>query len=166
MAYAQVGALGVNMEDIFNPYDIPEIQISYTSNVPASKRPRIKSSKDAYIIALSHWDRNRIELIEQVKAILLNKNMRVMGIAEISTGGISESTVDKRILFGIAIKAAASNIILVHNHPSGDVEPSNADKQTTQILSQLGRFLGIKICDHLVITPHAYYSFADERIMP
>lgn len=154
------------MEEPFNPYDIPEIQISYTSNVLPYNRPKIHSSWDAYRIALSHWDMNRIDLVEQFKIVLMNPVGGVLGIAEIGTGGLNEVTADRRLIFGIALKAAASNILLVHNHPSGDLNPSTEDKVVTDSVSRAGRLLNIRVRDHLIISRHGYYSFLKQGVMP
>ncbi|MFD1000191.1 RadC family protein [Ohtaekwangia kribbensis] len=143
-----------------------EIQIIYRNKVPVHERPKITSSNEAYKVLRATWDENRIELIEQFKIMLLNRGNRVIGISEISTGGIDGCTADPRIVYGTALKAGACGMILVHNHPSGNLDPSQADIDLTRKLSGAGKFLDIQVLDHLVINRHRYHSFADEGMMP
>lgn len=80
---------------------------------------------------LDNWDMNLISFIEQAKMILLNRNNRVLGIVNLSTGGGGSTVIDIRILFSIALKATATSIILCHNHPSGNLKPSSEDVRST-----------------------------------
>ncbi|MEO8174214.1 MAG: JAB domain-containing protein [Sediminibacterium sp.] len=144
---------------------VSEIELVYKSKVKLSDRPEVKSASSAYQILLSQWDENRIELTEQPIALLMNKANRVMGIYRMSTGGITGTVVDPRILFTAALKANASAIILAHNHPSGNLTPSQQDRAITEKLSEAGKFLDIKIVDHLIITNEGFYSFADEGLL-
>lgn len=90
------------------------------------------------------------------------KANRVLGIFEVSLGGINGVSVDQRIVFAAAIKADASQMILAHNHPSGSTKPSFQDRQLTKLLVDGGRILNIKIIDHIIVTVDGFYSFADE----
>ncbi|MFG4003360.1 JAB domain-containing protein [Flavobacterium aquidurense] len=145
--------------------NVSEIELIYKSKIKASERPAITSSSSAFKIAVQNWDKNKIEFIEQFKIILLSQSNKVLGIYEMSTGGISGTTVDIRLLFSAALKAAATGIILLHNHPSGNTIPSQADKTVTNKIVQAGKFLDITIIDHLIITPYSYYSFADDNAL-
>jgi len=140
---------------------IPEIDFVYRRKVKISERPMIKTSKDAYDILLRIWDPGKIELQEQFKVILLNAHGRVLGVSDISSGGISGTVVDLRLIFALALKAAAVSIILAHNHPSGNLRPSKADEELTQKMVSGGRILDIKVNDHLIVTPEGYFSFGD-----
>lgn len=86
----------------------------------------------------------------------------MLGIYEVSSGGISGTVVDLRLIFAAALKANAVSLIMIHNHPSGQIKPSEADKQITRKVKEAGRILDIALLDHLIITPDIYYSFADE----
>jgi len=77
-------------------------------------------------------------------------------------GGIAGTSVDLRLIFAAAIKANAVSLIMIHNHPSGQVKPSDADKQITNKVREAGNIIDVKLLDHLIITPETYYSFADE----
>ena len=142
-------------------WHIPEISVSYT-RVHNTPYPEIKTSKDVYSLFLHSWDTNTIELQEHFKVIFLNRAKRAFGMYCLSVGGITGTVVDIRLLFGIALKAAAISIIVVHNHPSGNITPSTNDKILTSRIVEAGKLLEITVLDHLIITPSAYYSFADE----
>ena len=147
---------------IFNPLQVAEVELTYKTRVKPSARPKITSSQDAYAILNEHWDPGKIEFIEQFKALLLNRTNKVLGIVDISTGGVSGTVADPKIIFVAALKANASGIILAHNHPSGNLQPSQADNALTKKLKQVGEFLEIPVLDHIIITIDGYYSFADE----
>ena len=99
---------------------------------------------------------------EQFKILLLNRANKVLGIYEVSTGGMSGTVADPKLIFATALKACASSIILSHNHPSGNLKPSNADLQLTQKVKEGGKLLDIEVYDHIILTTEGYYSFADE----
>lgn len=113
-------------------------------------------------MVLQCWNSDTIEFFEQFKILLLNQSNKVLGIYEVSSGGISGTVVDLRMIFAAALKANAVSLIMVHNHPSGQTRPSEADKQITRKVKEAGSILDIKLLDHLIITPESYYSFADE----
>ncbi|PXY43185.1 JAB domain-containing protein [Flavobacterium hydrophilum] len=139
-----------------------EIELIYKTQVKNSERPQIKSSKDAYKLALSAWDHNKIEFFEQFKVLLMNQAHKVLGIYEISSGGIAGTVVDLRLIFSAALKANATSLMIIHNHPSGNLVASEADKQITRKVKEAGRLLDITLLDSLIITSESYYSFADE----
>ncbi|MFZ4751909.1 MAG: JAB domain-containing protein [Chitinophagaceae bacterium] len=150
-------------ETQINPvYQVAEIEIHYKTKVNPSERPHISSSRASYDILLSIWDSNAIEYKEEFKILLLNQSNKVLGAVNVSKGGVSSTVVDAKIVFGAALKANASFIILAHNHPSGNLTPSEPDKRLTQKLKQAGEFLDLKILDHIILTKEGYYSFADE----
>lgn len=139
-----------------------EIELLYKSKVKTSERPKIESSYSAFEVALKAWDQGKIELLEQFKVLMLSNSNRVLGVLEISSGGITGTVVDIRLIFAALLKAKATAFILVHNHPSGKLIPSQADKQITQKIKQASQILDIALLDHLIITLEGYYSFADQ----
>lgn len=141
---------------------IAEIELVYKTNVPPSKRPVIQTSKSAYELLLSSWDKDKIEFVEQFKVILLNRSNRVLGISTISTGNVSGTIADPKLIFVTALKANACGIILAHNHPSGNTKPSKADELLTAKIKSGASFLDINVMDHIIVTTEGYYSFADE----
>ena len=152
--------------DPLSLFSIAEVELVYRSKVPACDRPKIHSSATSYDILMQAWDQNKIELVEQFAILLLDRGLHCLGISQISTGGIAACYVDPKIIFATALKARASSLVLAHNHPSGTLIPSNEDKSLTRQLREGGRLLSIDILDHLIVTPNAYLSFADEGLMP
>lgn len=140
--------------------NISEITVSYRSSKIARKT--IKCSSDAYDLLKQSWNENTIELFEEFKIILLNRANNVLGIYQVSSGGVSGTIADAKLIFSVALKAMASGIILSHNHPSGQLKPSEADKKLTKTLVEAGRFLQIDVLDHVILTSSGYYSLADE----
>lgn len=149
----------------FSLFDVSEVSLVYKSKVPASERKRISCSKDAYDILYANWDPEIIEYREQFKVLLLNRGNRVLGITIISTGGISGTVIDIRLIYQIALKTNASSIVLCHNHPSGNTQPSEPDRAITKKIVNAGKVLDISVLDHLIITPSEHYSFADNGEM-
>ena len=144
---------------------VSEVELVYKSKVKATERPRVKSSKEVYELLLKSWDESKIEYVEQFKILLLNRANRVLGIFEASTGGLTGTIADPRIIFTAALKVNATSIILAHNHPSGNTKPSRADQEQTKKIKEGGHLLEIEVLDHLIISTEGYYSFADEGIL-
>lgn len=138
---------------------VSEIKVSY-SNKNLSK-VKVTNSKIIYDLIINHWDLDIIEYQEEVKIILLNRSNIVLGIYEMSKGGITGSVVDIRIILGITLKCGASSIIMIHNHPSGKLIASDADKTITKKLKKACDILDVNLLDHLIISKDGYYSFAD-----
>src|SRR6478609_935677 len=146
-------------------YEVAEIQLTYSGNVKPSLRPKITSSRDAFCIFKQTWDENKIEFIEQFRVMLTNRAQKVLGIVEISTGGVSGTVADPKVIFGAALKAGASGLLMAHNHPSGNLTPSQSDIDLTRRMREGGKFLEIQVLDHLIVTAEGYYSFADEGLL-
>ncbi len=123
-------------------------------------RPQITGSSDAWnVIAPILMDLNH----EEFWIILLNRANKVIGKEQISSGGVAGTVVDAKMIFRTALeKGPASGIILAHNHPSGNLKPSQADIDITKKLKQAGVNLDINVLDHLIIAGQSYYSFADD----
>ena len=125
-------------------------------------RPQITSSRDAYnaiaplIMDLPH---------EEFWILLLNRSNLVIGRERISRGGVSGTVVDAKLIFKKAIQSLAPAIILCHNHPSGNLRPSQADIDITRKLRKGGESLDVTVLDHLIVSERGYYSFADEGMM-
>ena len=101
---------------------------------------------------------------EEFWIILLNRANEVIRPIRISAGGVTGTTADTRMIFKSAIENLASSLILVHNHPSGQLVPSHADKLLTRQIQEAGRILDVPVIDHLIFTDHGFYSFVDEGI--
>src|SRR5690606_21012666 len=129
---------------------IREIRVSYTSG--NTEKIKIKNSKDSYELLLSCWNRRTIELQEEFKVLLLNRNNQVLGIYPLSKGGVSGTVVDAKLLFSVALKCNASSVIIAHNHPSGNLKPSEVDIKLTRKLKEAGNYLDIVLLDHIIVT--------------
>ncbi len=143
-------------------FEVAEIKLSYSAKVKSSLRPKVSSSRQVYEVFAQAWDTDRIEFVEDFKVMLLSRANRVLGIVTISSGGTAGTVVDVKLIYAAAIKANASSVILAHNHPSGNLLPSEQDKRLTQRVKEAGRILDIPVLDHVIMTADGYYSFADE----
>jgi len=146
-------------------YEVAEIQLIYKSTVKPSLRPKVRTSQDARDVLMANWDDTKLELMEQFKVMLTNRANKVLGIFEVSTGGISGTVADPKLIFAAAIKGAACGMIIAHNHPSGNLQPSQADIDLTRKIREGGRLLDIPLLDHIILTSEGYYSFADEGLL-
>jgi DNA repair protein RadC len=126
------------------------------------QRPKITASKDAF-------DELKGELMdlphEEFWILLLNRAHRVMKKKRVSEGGVAGTVADPKIIFKMALEELASGVVVAHNHPSGSLQPSQSDVELTKKLKEAGRFLEIQLLDHLIISGHRYFSFADEGII-
>ncbi len=146
--------------------NISEISLTYKRKVKASDRPKVNSSLSAYQLFRENWNDLTINLFEEFKILLLDRNNQCMGIVPLSQGGVSGTLVDPKLVFVSALKARACGIILGHNHPSGNLKASKSDMALTEKLEKGGRLLDIKILDHIILTDNDYLSFADNGLTP
>lgn len=141
---------------------ISEVKLTYLSKVKLSERPTVTKSEDAFRLFWEYWD-DSISHVESMKIMLLNRASRVLGIADLSTGGTSGCLMDMKVIFQYAIKANAHSIILAHNHPSGNLKPSEADLAITNRVNEAAKLLDITLLDHLILSPEERYcSMSDE----
>ena len=149
-----------------NLNQISEVKLTYVSKVKSEMRPVVSSSHEAHRVLYSNWNMETIEHVEEFKIMLLNRANKVLGIASVSKGGTSGTVVDIRIILQYAIKSNASSIIAVHNHPSGNLKPSNSDIQLTKKIKEAAKLMDISLLDHLIITAEEkYFSMADDGIL-
>jgi DNA repair protein RadC len=126
----------------------------------------VTCSKDAFTLFYESWNPATIEHVEEFKILLMNRSNSVLGIMDVSKGGISGCSVDIRVIFQAAIKANASGIIVSHSHPSGNLNPSESDSRLTQKIKEGGNVMEIQLLDHIILTPDGeYYSFADNGLL-
>ena len=145
------------------PTQVTEVKMVYRYKVKAADRPQIKGSFDAYEVLAANWDEGTIGLFEEFYILLLDRSNRVMGRYLVSQGGMAGTFVDPKTIFAVALKSRAASIVLAHNHPSGNLRPSQADIKLTEKLVKAGEFLDLPVLDHLILSPDGgYYSFADE----
>ena len=142
---------------------VSEIQVSYSPNLLVDMS--IKNSKKSFELMLNEWELETLQMQEEVKILLLNRSNKVLGIYSLAKGGLTSCIVDVRIILSIALKTLATGIILFHNHPSGNLKPSQADLDITKKLKNSCDLLDISLLDHLIITKDNYFSFADEGLI-
>lgn len=128
---------------------------------PDSK-PKITSSTDIYTLLRASMEDLQYETF---KVIFLNQKNSIISVKTLSEGGIAGTVVDPRLIFKEALNQTAVSIILAHNHPSGNLKPSQADLDITQKMKSAGKLLEIKVLDHLIISEQGYFSFADEGLI-
>ena len=144
---------------------VAEVELVYKSKVKASERPQIASSKDAYEVLQAIWEDGKLDLVEQFKVLFLNRANRVLCVYNVSSGGITGTVADPRLIYSAALKVNAVSLVLCHNHPSVYLKPSRQDEELTQKIKGAGAFLDIKVLDHLIVSCDGYYSFADEGLL-
>lgn len=144
---------------------VSEVELIYKSKIKASERPYIKRSMDCDKILRNYYDENTIELQEQFNILYLNRANRVLAIYKVSTGGITGTLVDIRLILAMALKLAACGIILSHCHPSGNLTPSKADLALTSKMKQAASLLDLMVLDHIILSSESYLSFADEGLL-
>ncbi|HZL09819.1 MAG TPA: JAB domain-containing protein [Prolixibacteraceae bacterium] len=140
-----------------------EIEISYKPKYKASELPKVVTSGDAYVCLKDVFP--SLDYREYFYILCLNRNNKVLGYCQISAGGISGTVADVRMIMQTALKSNACSLILSHCHPSGNLQPSEADKDLTKKIREAGKVLDIAILDHLILTSETYFSFADEGLM-
>ncbi len=124
------------------------------------KKVKITSSKDAYQVIKQFYHED-IEIYESFFILLLNRANETTGYAKISQGGITGTVVDTKIIAKYCIDTLASSVVLAHNHPSGNLSPSDADNKITLKIKKALEYIDTVVLDHLIITKKDYYSFAD-----
>ncbi|UZR99834.1 JAB domain-containing protein [Chondrinema litorale] len=149
----------------FDPNYVAEVKISYSSKVPASKRPTITSSASAAEILRKHWEPGQLGFVESFKILLLNRANKVLGIYTVSNGGISGTVADPKTIFIAALKSSSVSLVLCHNHPSSNTNPSQADINLTNKIKEAGKLLDIAVLDHIILTEENYFSFLDSGLL-
>ena len=140
---------------------VAEITLSYKPALNLIRQPRISTSADAFTVFRDKWDADQIDFVEQFKIMLLTRANNVIGIVEISKGSVTGTVADPKIILAAAIKSNACSIILCHNHPSGNLQPSKADEEITRKIKEAAKFFDLSVVDHLIISTTAYFSFAE-----
>ena len=159
-----------NKTEAQHDYLIPELKLTQVSDIRYDKLPIVQRSDDAVnIISKFIAEKDlltQIAVNEFAFVLYLNSNNRVIGITNLSVGGIDATLMDIRLVFSMAVKIGAVGIITAHNHPSGNLQPSDADIKMSSLITQGGKTLSIRVLDFMIITTNnGYYSFADESRM-
>ena len=133
--------------------NVAEIKLSYVNTVKPSLRPTIVSSKDAADIFRTWYQEGNIGLREEFWVMYLNRANRVLGILQVSIGGVAGTVVDAKFVLSGLIKLNACGAILCHNHPSGNLKPSQPDLDLTKKISTACKLLDCSMLDHIILSP-------------
>ena len=141
-------------------YTVGEVELSYK---PKFKNlHKIVSSEDTYKYLLPTYKEGTICYKEYFKVLFLNQSNQVLGYTLISEGGITDTTVDVRVILQAALLTNSVALVLAHNHPSGNLKPSRQDMEITKQVKNAAQLMRITVLDHLILTDAGYYSFSDE----
>ncbi|NUM31706.1 MAG: DNA repair protein RadC [Bacteroidetes bacterium] len=141
---------------------IAAIELASRRKLEEAIKQKVNSSKQAFEILEPLISDNQYE---EFWILLLNRANKLISCRQISEGGISGTVVDTRKIFKIALEENACSIIIAHNHPSGNLQPSESDKSITKKIKESGVIIDIKLIDHLIIANNKYFSFADEGLV-
>jgi DNA repair protein RadC len=144
---------------------IPEIKISVSFDRRKTELHSIQSTQDAFLVFQKIFNADTIDWNEEFILLCLNNANKVLGYYKISSGGMLATVVDLRMLFMTALNALSTQIIIAHNHPSGNLNPSNSDIALTKKIKEAGDFLDIKLLDHIIISDGEYYSFLENNLL-
>lgn len=145
---------------------VREIRLQYKSKLKGEQEPIITTAKEAYTILKVHYDQDYLAIREELIVLYLNNANKVLGVYKGFSGGITSSVVDIRLILAVALKGLSTGIIISHNHPSGMLTPSEADKNLTEQLRKAAELFGIKVLDHVIVTPYdTFFSFTEEGLM-
>lgn len=150
-------------EHVLKSPSLAEISLKYKSVVPQNQMPTVTSPEEAVSVLRTIWDEDTIQLKEEFVVLLLNNAKKCLGWSKISSGGGTATIVDPATIYQIALLANANSIIVAHNHPSGNLNVSQADKTLTRRIRESGDLLGIRVDDHIILTIDNYLSFQDKR---
>lgn len=144
---------------------LSEIRLYYKPK--HSIQPKVTCSNDAYLNLMKFYDKNIIALQEQFIVLYLNRSNLVLGGHKVFTGGLTGTVADIRLILGITLKACACNIIISHNHPSGNLKSSGSDQELTNKLKEAGKLMDITLLDHIIISAQDghFFSFADGGLL-
>ena len=142
---------------------LAEIQVSYKPGLTSSITT-ITNSQNAYEIFKSLFPAETISLQEQFVVLYLNKSNKVIGAYPLSKRGITDTIADVRLILCVALKTLATGLIIAHNHPSGNLKPSEADVSHTKKIKETAELMDIHVFDHIILADSGYFSFSDEGI--
>jgi DNA repair protein RadC len=146
---------------IFNT--VGEVKISYkTTGIPYAQ---LYSSRSAYEFLKTIWDADTLEYHESFCVLGLNQKNMICSYKFMSHGGLTATVVDPKMIFQFALLTNATALIISHNHPSGNLRPSDQDRLLTDKIKEVGKFMDLPLLDHVIMTASGFYSFADEGLI-
>ena len=146
--------------------EVNEIKISYSEKVGTLESEPLNAPYKIAELLYQNWDKGTIGLQETFKVLLLNQGNKVKGIYQASTGGLTGTLVDLRLLFAVVLKSVSTSIVITHNHPSGTNRASEADKKLTRKIKKAAELFDITVLDHIIILPNGnYFSFSENGLL-
>lgn len=140
-------------------------EVSATYRKTEQYKAKLSKSQEVFEFLKNIYNKDTINYTESSFAIFLNRQNNTIAYAGLSNGGTTGCFIDSKVLFGLALNVGAHFIIIAHNHPSGEIQPSKADIEITRQIKEAGAILGILLLDHLIVTEERYYSFMDEGML-
>ncbi len=142
---------------------LPEIELTLKfKGAKKSELRQIKTSRDCADIMREIFNADTFDWFEEFVMVCLNQAQKVIGFYKVSSGGMTATLADLRIIATVALNSAATHVVIAHNHPSGSIRPSDADKSLTQRVKDGLALLDIKLIDHIILTDESFFSFSDE----
>lgn len=141
---------------------VAALELGTRRDMLANKQAIVNSSKDVAELLRHQF---RFKKHEVFAVVFLNRSNKINHIEVISEGGITGTIADPRIILKKALDHEAINLILCHNHPSGNLKPSKSDEDLTEKIKSAAQFFDIKLLDHIIVGEEGYYSFADEGLL-
>ncbi len=155
----------VTLSDLKRSPKLAELRVSYKSRTKVSARKNVRRARDVVEYLREVWDKDTLELSEHFVIVCLNGSHQAIGWVRISSGGFTQTAVDPRLVFAVALQTASSAIVLAHNHPSSSLEPSSEDIELTKRLRDAGKLLNIQVLDHIILTKESHASLAELGLM-
>lgn len=146
-------------------YTVGEVKLTYQKK-PAERQFQVRNAKDVHSIAKEIFDCEQMDIREEFWIMCFDQSNKLIKVSQISSGGTVASVVDIKIIALIALKSLAQGVVLVHNHPSGNLQPSDADIKATNKAKAALDILDIHLLDHLIInSSDEFYSFHDNGLI-
>jgi DNA repair protein RadC len=148
---------------------LSELKVSYRRNErrkrlePCVPGLRMPQTAEAYLRSI--WNKDRIDLLEEFVVVFMNNSLVPTGWLRVASGGLNFASVDPKLVFGPALQTASSAILIAHNHPSGNLEPSAHDLELTRVLKEGARLLQIRLLDHIILTREGAMSFEERGLL-
>jgi DNA repair protein RadC len=151
------------MESPLNYSNLGEVEVSYKYKSSLNQRPKLSSPHEVFEFAKYLFHQDRLGLQEQFIVIYLNKSNKVIGSCNLFTGSISACVVDVKLILATGLKLMAHGVIVLHNHPSGNMQPSDPDISLTNKIKYALELLDMTLLDHLIVSPdNRFIAFSQE----
>jgi DNA repair protein RadC len=151
-----------NLNHLEGSWTVAEIEISYKPII--TDHTVISSSSQAYELIKQLWDKEKINLQEQFAALFFNQSKKIIGWKVLSTGNMTKCIVDLKLLVSLALHCMSTHVMIVHNHPSGNLKVSQPDESITATVKDVLKLIDVQLIDHLIIGENGYFSFNDEGL--